>query len=95
MVIRRQKVTEVQKAPAANDNLPTLTPPPSARSARLLKGECIVTMGAMTAESVDLVITSPPYLNFGMPYGDTFATIEDYIEFSRQWITAAARVTCP
>ncbi|WP_292063652.1 DNA-methyltransferase [Brevundimonas sp. UBA7664] len=95
MVIRRQNVTEVQKAPAANDNLPTLTPPPSAPSARLLKGECIVTMGAMTAESVDLVITSPPYLNIGMPYGDTFATIEDYIEFSRKWITAAACVLKP
>jgi len=95
MVIRRQKAPAVQKAPAANDNLPTHSPPPSAPSARLLKGECIVTMGAMTAESVDLVITSPPYLNIGMPYGDTFATIEDYIEFSRQWITAAARVLKP
>lgn len=95
MVIRRQEVTEVQKAPAANDNLPTLTPPPSAPSARLLKGECIATMEAMAAESVDLVVTSPPYLNIGMPYGDIFATIEDYIEFSRQWITAAARVLKP
>jgi DNA modification methylase len=95
MVIRRQKVTEVQEASVDNDNLPTDTPPPSAPSARLLKGECIETMSAMTAGSVDLVITSPPYLNIGMPYGDTFATIEDYIEFSRQWITAAARVLKP
>lgn len=95
MVIRRQKVTQVQKAPAANDNLPTLTPPPAAPSARLLKGDCKANMNAMTAGSVDLVITSPPYLNIGMPYGDTFATIEDYIEFSRQWITAAARVLKP
>ncbi|MFC5390664.1 site-specific DNA-methyltransferase [Brevundimonas bullata] len=80
---------------AANDNLPATTPPPAAPSVRLLKGECIDTMSAMTAESVDLVITSPPYLNIGMPYGDAFATIEDYIEFSRQWITAAARVLKP
>lgn len=80
---------------AANDDLPTCPPPPAAPSARLLKGECIATMSAMTAESVDLVITSPPYLNIGMPYGDAFATIEDYIEFSRQWITAAARVLKP
>ena len=78
MVIRRQKVTEVQEASVANDNLPTLTPPPSAPSAHLLKGECIATMEAMAAESVDLVVTSPPYLNIGMPYGDAFATIEDY-----------------
>ena len=95
MVIRRQKVAQVQKAPAANDNLPATTPPPAAPSVRLLKGECIDTMSAMTAESVDLVFTSPPYLNIGMPYGDAFATIEDYIEFSRQWITAAARVLKP
>ena len=67
MVIRRQKVAQVQKAPAANDNLPATTPPPAAPSVRLLKGECIDTMSAMTAESVDLVITSPPYLNIGMP----------------------------
>lgn len=95
MVIRRQKVAQVQKAPAANDNLPTTTPPPAAPTARLVKGECIASMDAMVAGSVDLVVTSPPYLNIGMPYGDTFASVEDYIEFSRQWITAAARVLKP
>lgn len=96
MVIRRQKAAQAQKAHAANDNLPTTTPPPpAAPTARLVKGECIATMGAMTAESVDLVITSPPYMNIGMEYGDAFDTIEDYIEFSRQWITAAARALKP
>lgn len=95
MVIRRQKVAQVQKAPAANDNLPNTTPPPAAPTARLVKGECIASMDAMVAGSVDLVVTSPPYLNIGMPYGDAFASVEDYIEFSRQWITAAARVLKP
>nr|WP_313635207.1 site-specific DNA-methyltransferase [Brevundimonas diminuta] len=95
MVIRRQKVAQVQKAPAANDNLPTTTPPPAAPTARLVKGECVASMEAMAAGSVDLVVTSPPYLNIGMPYGDTFASVEDYIEFSRQWITAATRVLKP
>ncbi|QQQ18120.1 site-specific DNA-methyltransferase [Brevundimonas vitis] len=95
MVIRRQKVAQVQKAPAANDNLPTTTPPPAAPTARLVKGECVAFMDSMVAGSVDLVVTSPPYLNIGMHYGDTFASIEDYIEFSRQWITAAARVLKP
>lgn len=95
MVIRRQKVAQVQKAPAANDNLPTTTPPPVAPTAQLVKGECIASMDAMVAGSVDLVVTSPPYLNIGMPYGDSFASVEDYIEFSRQWITAAARVLKP
>lgn len=95
MVIRRQKVAQVQKAPAANDNLPNTTPPPAAPTARLVKGECVASMDAMVVGSVDLVVTSPPYLNIGMPYGDSFASVEDYIEFSRQWITAAARVLKP
>jgi len=95
MVIRRQKVAQVQKASAANDNQPATTPPPAAPTARLVKGECIASMDAMVAGSVDLVVTSPPYLNIGMPYGDTFASVEDYIEFSRQWITAAVRVLKP
>lgn len=95
MVTRRQKVAQVQKAPAANDNLPNTTPPSASPTARLVKGECIDAMDAMSAGSVDLVVTSPPYLNIGKPYGDAFASVEDYIEFSRQWITAAARVLKP
>lgn len=82
-------------ADASNDNLPATTPPPAAPTARLVKGECVASMEVMVAGSVDLVVTSPPYLNVGMPYGDTFASVEDYIEFSRQWITAAARVLKP
>ncbi|WP_392354484.1 site-specific DNA-methyltransferase [Brevundimonas sp. LF-1] len=92
---RRQKLAEIKQGPVANDNCPTITPPPSAPSARLLKGECVATMSAMASESVDLIVTSPPYMNIGMPYGDDFQSIEDYVEFSRQWITAAARVLKP
>ena len=95
MVMRRQKVAQVQKASAANDDQPATTPPPAAPTARLVKGECVASMDAMVAGSVDLIVTSPPYLNIGMPYGDSFASVEDYIEFSRQWITAAARVLKP
>lgn len=86
---------EAAFADAFNDNLPATTPPPAAPTARLVKGECVASMEAMVAGSVDLVVTSPPYPNIGMPYGDTFASVEDYIEFSRQWITAAARVLKP
>lgn len=86
---------EAAFADASNDNLPTTPPPPAAPTARLVKGECIVSMDAMVAGLVDLIVTSPPNLNIGMPYGDSFASVEDYIEFSRQWITAAARVLKP
>ena len=96
LTARLEQNVEALFAAASNDNLPTITPPPpSAPSARLLKGECITTMEGMAAGSVDLIVTSPPYLNIGMPYGDVFASIEDYIEFSRQWITTAARVLKP
>ena len=78
MVIRRQKVAQVQKASAANDNQPATTPPPAAPTARLVKGECITSMETMAAGSVDLVVTSPPYLNIGMPYGDSFASVQGF-----------------
>ena len=94
MIKSRSTPTHRQPVPA-NDNLTTSTPPPAAPTARLVKGECVASMGAMVSGSVDLVVTSPPYLNIGMPYGDTFASVEDYVEFSRQWITAAARVLKP
>lgn len=95
LTARPEENVEALFAVASNDDLPTDTPPPAAPSARLLKGECIATMEGMAAGSVDLIVTSPPYLNIGMPYGDAFASIEDYIEFSRRWITAAARVLKP
>lgn len=77
---------------ALDADVPAATTPPSAR---LVKGECVAAMSAMESASVDLIVTSPPYLNVGMEYGDSFQSVEDYVEFSRQWITAAARVLKP
>lgn len=54
-------------------------------------GDCREMMKKLTTGSVDLIVTSPPYPNMGMPYGDTF-TEASYLEFSREWLTEAVRV---
>lgn len=65
-----------------------LTPP------RLIRGDCIDEMSALEG-CVDLVVTSPPYPNYGMAYGDAFATIADYLDFSRRWMERAAKALRP
>lgn len=87
-----EQMVQPATALALDADVPAATTPPSAR---LVKGECVAAMSAMESASVDLIVTSPPYLNVGMEYGDSFQSVEDYVEFSRQWITAAARVLKP
>ena len=44
---------------------------------------------AVPAESIDLIITSPPY-NVGLVYDDKTddaITYQEYLEFSRRWMT--------
>jgi DNA modification methylase len=50
-------------------------------------------MKTMADASVDLVITSPPY-NGNKPYGifRDRMSVDDYVEFSRSWMTEAARL---
>jgi adenine-specific DNA-methyltransferase len=66
---------------AANDNT-------VAHTATIHLGDCFAIMP--TLPKVDLVITSPPYCDIGMEYGDNFEGIDNYVEFSRRWIKAAA-----
>ena len=46
-------------------------------------------------ESVQLIVTSPPY-NVAMDYGDWHdaLSIDDYLEFTEQWLKEAYRVLC-
>lgn len=58
-------------------------------------GDCVAGLEALPAGSVDLVIADPPY-NIGIDYGsgrkaDRLAD-DHYIEWTRRWIAAAARV---
>jgi site-specific DNA-methyltransferase (adenine-specific) len=46
-------------------------------------------------ESVQLIVTSPPY-NVAMDYGDwhDVLSVDDYLEFTEQWLKEAYRVLC-
>ena len=60
---------------------------------KVLNGDCIEVMKTLPFESVDLVVTSPPY-NVGIDY-DTHQdnmSMEDYWEFTRKWLTEAYNV---
>ena len=59
-------------------------------------GDCLAGMRLMPTESVDVVVTSPPY-NLGVAYSkfkDT-ASREKYLEWSRAWATEVRRVLKP
>ena len=60
---------------------------------KILQGDCIKVMKTLPLTSVDLVVTSPPY-NVGIDY-DTHhdsMSMEDYWDFTRQWLTEAFHV---
>jgi DNA modification methylase len=56
--------------------------------------DCVSAMAAMQAESVDLVFADPPF-NIGHDYGEQYddtKTDEDYLTWSRRWLTEVKRV---
>jgi site-specific DNA-methyltransferase (adenine-specific) len=57
---------------------------------KILQGDCIEVMKTLPLDSVDLVVTSPPY-NVGIDYDsyDDKMSMEDYWNFTRQWLTEA------
>lgn len=60
---------------------------------RIINGDCIVEMGKLPESSIDLVVTSPPY-NVGIDYDthDDNKSMEDYWEFTNQWLTQSFRL---
>ena len=60
---------------------------------KIINGNCIDEMSKFPENSVDLVVTSPPY-NVGIDYdvhNDTM-TMEEYWDFTKQWLTESFRV---
>lgn len=59
-------------------------------------GDCIEGMGKLEADSVDLVVTSPPY-NLGIGYEsyEDKLSSEDYLAWSREWVSEVKRVLKP
>ncbi|MEI6351948.1 MAG: site-specific DNA-methyltransferase [Verrucomicrobiota bacterium] len=69
---------------------------PSPTVIELHHGDCVTGMRALAAESVDVVVTSPPY-NLGIKYSkfDDTASREDYLNWSVRWATEVRRVLKP
>jgi site-specific DNA-methyltransferase (adenine-specific) len=59
-------------------------------------GDCVAGMAALPDESVDLVVTSPPY-NLGIKYSKYEDSLDrrTYLDWTRQWVRQVRRVLKP
>jgi site-specific DNA-methyltransferase (adenine-specific) len=59
----------------------------------IINGDCIEVMKTLDEGSVDLIVTSPPY-GVGIDYDihDDDMTPDEYLEFTRKWMTEAFRL---
>ncbi len=60
---------------------------------KIINGNCIDEMNKLPESSVDLIVTSPPY-NVGIDYDshDDRMTMDEYWEFTKQWLTSAFNI---
>ena len=60
---------------------------------KIVNGDCLQLLPQIPENSIDLVVTSPPY-NCGIDYDsyDDNKTWEEYLEWSTQWLTELKRV---
>jgi site-specific DNA-methyltransferase (adenine-specific) len=56
-------------------------------------GDCVEVLRQLRADSVDVIVTSPPY-NLGIQYNQYQDTLSrrEYLEWTSTWVAAAARV---
>ena len=65
-------------------------------TSRFYLADCLEVFQQLPAQSVDVIVTSPPY-NLGIQYSryhDRLAPTE-YLEWTNRWVAAAARVLRP
>src|SRR5207244_12367322 len=82
----------------------------SSESSRILIGDCVAQMAALSAASVDLVFADPPYnlqlqgqlkrpdeskVDAVDANWDKFSSFEAYDDFTRAWLIACRRVMKP
>lgn len=73
-----------------------LKPYDSLGTSRFYLADCLEVFQQLPAQSVDVIVTSPPY-NLGIQYSryhDALAPAE-YLEWTNRWVAAAARVLRP
>ena len=60
---------------------------------QIINGDCVEVMSKLPENSVDLVITSPPYsVNISYDVYDDNTTLEEYLEFTKKWLESAFRL---
>jgi site-specific DNA-methyltransferase (adenine-specific) len=60
---------------------------------KVIQGNCIEVMSKLPENSVDLIVTSPPYsVNIDYDVYDDNTTINEYLDFSKKWLVSAFRV---
>ena len=59
---------------------------------KIINGDCVEEMGKFPENSIDLVVTSPPY-NVGIEYDshNDRMSMDEYWEFTKQWLSEAYR----
>jgi site-specific DNA-methyltransferase (adenine-specific) len=60
---------------------------------KLIRGDCLLVMHGLQSESVDVVVTSPPY-NLGIGYSAYCDTLprEEYLQWTVEWCREAKRL---
>ena len=60
---------------------------------KIINGDCIEVMSEMPINSVDLIVSSPPY-GVGIAYDvhDDDVVFEEYLKFTTQWLTQAYQI---
>jgi len=59
----------------------------------LRQGNCLEVMKNISDEAIDLIIADPPYFKvIGEKWDYMWRTEEDYLEWSKQWVSEASRV---
>jgi site-specific DNA-methyltransferase (adenine-specific) len=69
---------------------------PRGSTSRFYLGDCIEVLNQLPAQSIDVIVTSPPY-NLGIRYNryqDTLSPSE-YLQWTDAWVAAATRVLRP
>ena len=66
---------------------------PRGSSSRFYLGDCIEVFNQLPAQSIDVIVTSPPY-NLGIRYNryQDSLTPAEYLQWTDAWVAAAARV---
>jgi len=60
---------------------------------KILNGDCIEVMKTIPEGSIDLLVTSPPYgVNIAYDVHDDDMTPDQYLKFTKEWMTEAYRV---